>query len=153
EILAAVGVHHGGSVRLHDHERFRLELPVGDDGMQDVVEIRADDGTALGAHALLLRGSRPPLIARVYASPAPDARIGLAFRAGPDYSPRVMRRADVRPVTHTHRERTAPQAPARRQTIVTTTNELPFSREEYATRLDNVRRRMDAAGVEVLLTT
>ena len=36
---------------------------------------------------------------------------------------------------------------------MTTTNELPFSREEYATRLDNVRRRMEAAGVEVLLTT
>ena len=35
---------------------------------------------------------------------------------------------------------------------MTTTNELPFSREEYATRLDNVRRRMDAAGIEVLLT-
>lgn len=31
--------------------------------------------------------------------------------------------------------------------------ELPFSREEYAHRLDQVRRRMDAAGIEVLLTT
>lgn len=30
--------------------------------------------------------------------------------------------------------------------------ELPFSREEYARRLDQVRRRMDAAGVDVLLT-
>ena len=31
--------------------------------------------------------------------------------------------------------------------------ELPFSREEYAGRLDRVRRRMEAAGIEVLLTT
>ena len=31
--------------------------------------------------------------------------------------------------------------------------ELPFSREEYALRLDKVRRRMAAAGIEVLLTT
>jgi Xaa-Pro aminopeptidase len=31
--------------------------------------------------------------------------------------------------------------------------QLPFSREEYAGRLDRVRRRMQAAGVEVLLTT
>jgi Xaa-Pro dipeptidase len=31
--------------------------------------------------------------------------------------------------------------------------ELPFSREEYALRLDKVRRRMEAAGLEVLLTT
>ena len=31
--------------------------------------------------------------------------------------------------------------------------ELPFSREEYAARLARVRHGMDAAGVEVLLTT
>jgi Xaa-Pro dipeptidase len=31
--------------------------------------------------------------------------------------------------------------------------ELPFSRDEYAARLDRVRRRMEAAGIEVLLTT
>jgi len=30
---------------------------------------------------------------------------------------------------------------------------LPYSREEYALRLDRVRRRMEAAGIEVLLTT
>jgi Xaa-Pro dipeptidase len=36
---------------------------------------------------------------------------------------------------------------------VTEQSELPFSREEYATRLDKVRRRMETAGVEVLLTT
>ncbi len=36
---------------------------------------------------------------------------------------------------------------------VTERNELPFSREEYAGRLDRVRRNMDAAGVEVMLTT
>jgi Xaa-Pro dipeptidase len=30
---------------------------------------------------------------------------------------------------------------------------LPFSRQEYAARLDKVRRRMEAAGLEVLLTT
>lgn len=30
---------------------------------------------------------------------------------------------------------------------------LPFSREEYASRLDKVRARMDAAGIEVMLTT
>ena len=32
-------------------------------------------------------------------------------------------------------------------------NPLPFTREEYASRLAAVRRSMDAAGVEVLLTT
>lgn len=36
---------------------------------------------------------------------------------------------------------------------MTAATDLPFSREEYAGRLDRVRRRMDAAGVEVLLTT
>jgi Xaa-Pro dipeptidase len=36
---------------------------------------------------------------------------------------------------------------------VTEPTELPFSREEYATRLGAVRRRMEASGVEVLLTT
>jgi Xaa-Pro dipeptidase len=34
-----------------------------------------------------------------------------------------------------------------------TPNELPFSREEYAGRLDRVRRRMEAAKIDVLLTT
>jgi Xaa-Pro aminopeptidase len=34
-----------------------------------------------------------------------------------------------------------------------TDRSLPFSREEYAARLDKVRRRMDAAGLDVLLTT
>jgi len=34
-----------------------------------------------------------------------------------------------------------------------TPNELPFSREEYARRLDRVRRRMEDAQTEVLLTT
>jgi Xaa-Pro dipeptidase len=32
-------------------------------------------------------------------------------------------------------------------------NDLPFSREEYAGRLDRVRRNMERAGVEVMLTT
>jgi len=32
-------------------------------------------------------------------------------------------------------------------------NELPFSRDEYASRLDKVRRRMEARGVDVLLPT
>lgn len=36
---------------------------------------------------------------------------------------------------------------------MTEANELPFSREEYAGRLDRVRRRMEEAGIEVLLTT
>jgi Xaa-Pro dipeptidase len=36
---------------------------------------------------------------------------------------------------------------------VTEQTALPFSREEYALRLAKVRRRMEAAGVEVLLTT
>src|SRR5262247_4623638 len=36
---------------------------------------------------------------------------------------------------------------------MSTPNELPFSREEYAHRLDRVRRRMDDARIEVLLTT
>jgi len=34
-----------------------------------------------------------------------------------------------------------------------TPNELPFSREEYSGRLDRVRRRMEAAKIDVLLTT
>ena len=34
-----------------------------------------------------------------------------------------------------------------------TPNDLPFSREEYAGRLDRVRRRMEAAKIDVLLTT
>jgi Xaa-Pro dipeptidase len=37
--------------------------------------------------------------------------------------------------------------------IVTERSELPFSREEYAARLHNVRKRMERAGVEVMLTT
>ncbi len=36
---------------------------------------------------------------------------------------------------------------------MTERNELPFSREEYADRLHRVRRNMEAAGVEVMLTT
>ena len=36
---------------------------------------------------------------------------------------------------------------------MTAQNELPFSREEYATRLERTRTRMARAGVEVLLTT
>jgi Xaa-Pro aminopeptidase len=36
---------------------------------------------------------------------------------------------------------------------VTDPARLPFSREEYAARLDQVRRRMEATGIEVLLTT
>src|SRR5262249_26060463 len=38
-------------------------------------------------------------------------------------------------------------------TTVTQQSELPFSRDEYRSRLDKVRRRMDASGLEVLLTT
>jgi Xaa-Pro dipeptidase len=41
----------------------------------------------------------------------------------------------------------------RSMTPVTPAAELPFSREEYAERLDRVRRRMEGAGIEVLLTT
>jgi Xaa-Pro dipeptidase len=36
---------------------------------------------------------------------------------------------------------------------VTDQHELPFSRQEYAARLEKVRRRMEATGLEVLLTT
>lgn len=37
--------------------------------------------------------------------------------------------------------------------MVSLPGELPFSREEYAARLDKVRRRMEASGLEVMLTT
>ena len=37
--------------------------------------------------------------------------------------------------------------------MTTTQSSLPFSREEYAARLHKVRQRMEAAGIEVLLTT
>jgi hypothetical protein len=41
EILGAVGVDDGRAPAFDDHERLGFELPVGDDRMQDVVEVPA----------------------------------------------------------------------------------------------------------------